>query len=219
MTGTREDPLLDQYAASRRSTRGAESYATKYDRELHKRVSSWFERRVIRRAVARTGVSQGRVLDLPCGAGRLTPLLAPAARSLISADYSPDMLRVFKRERGKPCLVADAFHLPFADRTFDLVFSARLSHHISDDALRAAYVREILRVSAAWAVFTIFDARSLKNVLRRLRTQVSAKRPKNTLTREQVEGLAREAGFELVAGYPLSRLASGHVFYVARRTG
>src|SRR5690606_39048936 len=39
---TRQDPTLDQYAESRRSLRGAESYATKYDRELHKRVSSYF---------------------------------------------------------------------------------------------------------------------------------------------------------------------------------
>ena len=219
MSETRQDPTLDQYAESRRSLRGAESYATKYDRELHKRVSSYFERRVVRRALAVTGVSQGRVLDLPCGAGRLTPLLEPHARTLISADYSPAMLRVFQRQRGKPCTVADAFHLPFADRTFDLVFSARLSHHIADEALRANYVREILRVSDRWAVFTIFDTRSFKNLLRRLRTQVSPKRPKNTFTREQVQALTGEAGFELVTGFPLSRLASGHVFYVAKRTG
>lgn len=217
MSETRQDPILDQYAESRRSTRGAESYATKYDRELHKRVSSYFERRVVRRALSATGVSQARVLDLPCGAGRLTPLLLPFARQLISADYSPAMLRVFQRQRGLPCTVADAFHLPFGDRTFDLVFSARLSHHISDDDLRAAYVREILRVSAQWAVFTIFDTRSLKNVLRSLRRKVSKKRPKNTFTREQVQALTAECGFELVTGFALSRLASGHVFYVARR--
>jgi SAM-dependent methyltransferase len=216
---TRQDQTLDQYAESRRTTRGAESYATKYDRELHKRVSSYFERRVIRRALSLTGGPHARVLDLPCGAGRLTPLLEPVARTLISADYSPAMLRVFQRQRGRPCTVADAFHLPFGDRTFDLVFSARLSHHISDDALRAAYVREILRVSAGWAVFTIFDARSLKNLLRQLRVRAGKKRPKNTFTREQVGELTRESGFELQAGFALSRLASGHVFYVARRNG
>ena len=217
MSEVKNDPVLDQYAESRRTHRGAESYATKYDRELHKRVSSFFERRVIRRALAVTGLTNARVLDLPCGAGRLTPLLEPHAATLISADYSPAMLRVFQRQRGRPCTVADAFHLPFADRTFDLVFSARLSHHISDEALRAAYVREVLRVSRAWVVFTAFDTRSLKNVIRRLRGKVSPKRPKNTLSREQVESLAREAGYEVVAAFPLSRLASGHVFYVVKR--
>ena len=213
-----QDPKLDTYAASRRTEKGAESYSTKYDDEFHKRISQFFERRVIRKAVSMTGLTSGRVLDCPCGAGRLSPLLRDIGAPLISADYSPTMLGVFQTERGTPCFVGDAFNLPFEDQTFDLVFSARLSHHIGDDELRRNYVREILRISRKWVIMTIFDTRSLKNRLRQLRSTFSKKRPKSTLTREQVAELAAAAGYTLRGALPLSRLASGHIFYVLERT-
>src|SRR5262249_14936248 len=136
------DPQLEMYAGSHRRDERAESYATKYDRELHKRISSYFERRVIRRALAVTGARGAVVLDVPCGAGRLTPLLSAVSSRLVSCDYSPAMLNVFRRERGGPCTVGSALDLPFADRAFDVVFSARLSHHIGSDARRADYLRE-----------------------------------------------------------------------------
>jgi len=213
-----DDPQLELYANSKRTASEAASYATKYDRELHKRVSTYFERRAIRRAVARTGLTAARVLDCPCGAGRLTDELAPVAALHVSADYSAEMVKQLERAHGpKPRLVASAFDLPFADRAFDLVFSARLSHHISDDARRADYLREVLRVSRGWAVVTIFDSRSLKNRLRELRRRFNKKRPKNVFSRERVAEIAEAAGFVVRDAIPLSRLASGHLFYVLER--
>lgn len=164
-------------------------------------------------------MKNGLVLDLPCGAGRITPILEPAARRLISGDYSRTMVEILQRryDGRHPVLVADSFKLPFADRTFDLVYSARLSHHIGDDELRLAYLREVLRVSKSWTIVTIFDSRSLKNLLRNMRRAFSKKRSKNTLSREQVAELAASQGFSIVDAIPLSRLASGHVFYVLQR--
>jgi ubiquinone/menaquinone biosynthesis C-methylase UbiE len=210
------DPQLEVYAGARRRTERAESYATKYDRELHKRISSYFEQRAIRRALAITGVRGGRVIDVPCGAGRLTPLLAPVASRLVSCDYSPAMLYQFRRAHGRPCFVGSAFDLPFADRSFELVFSARLSHHIASDARRTDYLREIMRISAGWVIVTIFDRSSLKNRLREISRRRSGKRSKHTFARSDVDRIAAEAGFSVAAALPLSRLASGHVFYVLR---
>ena len=211
------DRQLEMYAGARRHEERAESYATKYDRELHKRVSSHFERRAIRRALAITGARSATVLDVPCGAGRLTPLLLPVSSRLVSCDYSPAMLRVFRRMHGKPCFVGSAFDLPFADRAFDVVFSARLSHHIESDARRADYLREIMRIAAGWVIVTIFDRNSLKNRLREISRRWSGKRSKHAFARADLERIAREAGFSVAAGLPLSRLASGQVFYVLRR--
>jgi ubiquinone/menaquinone biosynthesis C-methylase UbiE len=212
------DSQLEVYAGARRHTERAESYATKYDRELHKRVSSHFERRAIRRALAITGVRGARVIDVPCGAGRLTPLLLPVSKRLVSGDYSPAMLHVFRRAHGKPCFVGSAFDLPFVDRSFDLVFSARLSHHIASDARRADYLREIMRISAGWVIVTIFDRSSLKNRLREISRRFTGKRTKHAFARGDLERIAGEAGFTVAAGLPLSRLASGQVFYVLRRS-
>ena len=211
------DRQLEVYAGARRQEERAESYATKYDRELHKRISSYFERRAIRRALAITGARGATMLDVPCGAGRLTSLLLPVSSRLISCDYSPAMLSVFRRAHGEPCFVGSAFDLPFADRAFDVVFSARLSHHIASDARRADYLREIMRIAAGWVIVTIFDRDSLKNRLREVSRRLRAKRSKHAFARADVERIARESGFAVAAALPLSRLASGHVFYVLRR--
>ena len=213
------DRQLEVYAGARRREERAESYATKYDRELHKRISSYFERRVIRRALAITGARDATVLDVPCGAGRLTPLLLPVSARLVSCDYSPAMLSVFRRKFRSPCTVGSAFDLPFADRSFDVVFSARLSHHIESDARRTDYLREIMRISAGWVIVTIFDRNSLKNRVREVARRFNGKRSKHTFARGDLERVASERGFIVAAGFPLSRLASGQVFYVLRRSG
>jgi SAM-dependent methyltransferase len=212
------DRQLEVYAGARRREERAESYATKYDRELHKRISSYFERRAIRRALAITGARDATVLDVPCGAGRLTPLLLPVSVRLVSCDYSPAMLHVFRRTHLEPCFVGSAFDLPFADRSFDVVFSARLSHHIESDARRADYLREIMRISAGFVIVTIFDRSSLKNRVREVSRRFSGKRSKHTFARGDLEQIARGGGFTVAAGFPLSRLASGQVFYVLRRS-
>ena len=212
-----DDRQLELYAGSQRRDTQAESYATKYDRELHKRISSYFERRAIRRAIAVTGAQRATVLDVPCGAGRLTPLLQPASQRLFSCDYSRAMLRQFQRARRGPCLVASALDLPFSDRAFDVVFSARLSHHIASDERRADYLREIMRASGRWVIVTIFDRDSLKARLREISRRFTGKRSKHTFARRDLEQIARASGFRIAAGLPLSRLFSGHVFYVLER--
>src|SRR5262245_29663190 len=214
-----DDRQLEMYAGARRQRERAESYATKYDRELHKRISSYFERRAIRRALAITDARSATVLDVPCGAGRLTSLLLPVASRLVSCDYSPAMLDVFRETWNEPCFVGSAFDLPFADRAVDVVFSARLSHHIASDARRADYLREIMRISATWVIVTIFDRSSLKYRIRELSRRFRRKRSKHGFARADLDWIAREQGFAVAARFPLSRLASGQVFYVLRRSG
>ncbi|MEZ6185920.1 MAG: class I SAM-dependent methyltransferase [Planctomycetota bacterium] len=214
------DELLEQYANSRRQHERAVSYATKYDRQFHKRVSSHFERRAIRRALERTGVTQGTILDMPCGAGRLGPEIEPFAKTLISGDYSREML--YRLREANPqgrCSVVNAFQLPFGDRTFDVVFSARLSHHIGDDQRREDYLREVLRVSKTWVVVTIFATESIKNRLRELRRVFNKKRSKSTFRRKDVERIAEAAGFDVRGWVPISRLSSGHRYYILERRG
>jgi SAM-dependent methyltransferase len=214
-----DDQQLEKYAGNQRRDSQAASYATKYDRELHKRISSHFERRAIRRALALTGARHATVLDVPCGAGRLTPLLQPVSSRLLSCDYSRAMLRQFERAHRAPCFVGSAFELPFADRAFDVVFSARLSHHIASDERRAAYLREVMRTSARWVIVTIFDRDSLKSRLREISRRFTGKRGKHAFARSELEQIAAAAGFRIAGGEPLSRLFSGHVFYVLRRDG
>jgi SAM-dependent methyltransferase len=211
------DSRLSRYASSRRTRAGAESYATKYDRELGKRIASARERRCLRRMLHLTRLSSAHVLDAPCGAGRLTPLLLEVSARLVALDYSPAMLEVFGRSFAAPRLVGNALRLPFAAESFDLVVSVRLSHHVGTEADRIRHLGELMRVSRGFVIVTIFDTWSVKNVLRRLRRPWNQKPPKNTLSRAQVRETCQQTGFRPVRALPHSRLASGHVMYLLER--
>jgi ubiquinone/menaquinone biosynthesis C-methylase UbiE len=221
------DDRLRRYAASRATERGAASYETKYDRQLHKRISNRVERAVIAKAFAVAPGPYGLALDLPCGAGRLTPEIARhVSGAIVEADYSPTMLeraRTTARSRGdvgaRRYTRLDALTLPFRDAAFDLVFSARLSHHIAHEPDRERWLLELCRVSRRTVIATVFDHHSLKNVWRLARSAFSHKRPKNTLRLARVHELAERAGFEVRAAIPISRLFSGHRYLVLARRG
>jgi hypothetical protein len=68
-------------------------------------------------------------------------------------------------------------------------------------------------------IVTIFDRHSLKSRLRELSRRFTGKRSKHTFARSDLERIAAASGFRIAAGLPLSRLASGHVFYVLERAG
>ena len=203
------------YSENRRRADKAASYDVKYERELHKRLSDWREKRLIASLLGETGRLE-RMLDVPCGAGRLSPVLARHAEKVFEVDYSREMLKVCRRNaRGYEPRFAEAsvFDLPFGDGSFDLVVSIRLSHHIPDRGARLAHLRELFRSSRRYVLATFFDENTLKNRLRTLHRKLGGrKRSKHTLTMEEVAGVARESGFRVVRSRRLSSIFSGHCF-------
>src|SRR6185436_740667 len=90
-----EEHVIQRY----KSREGATSYNTKYDDEAHKRLNNKFEFKLVRRCMERVG-TQGRVLDLPSGTGRLTPIFKPWATTHVESDVSREMLK-YCRENTK----------------------------------------------------------------------------------------------------------------------
>lgn len=75
-----------------------------------------------------TTITPARILDIGCGTGRATPQLMRRYRGahVVAADFAPAMLREARRRfwfRHPGLVCADASSLPFADDSFDLVFS------------------------------------------------------------------------------------------------
>ena len=211
--------MEERVIAHYKSHEGAASYNTKYEREWHKRFTTRREYRVIGRCFGIAG-PQDLMLDLPSGCGRLFPAFQPHARRFVEMDVSLEMLRFARQNLAewKPALAeASAFHIPLKDGAVDLAFSARLFHHIPDPAERRQYIRELCRVSRKWVIMTFFHTWSLKNILRVLRKPFNKKRPKVTMTTEELREVARTAGYEVVTTIPLFRLASGHHYAVLRR--
>jgi SAM-dependent methyltransferase len=85
-----------------------------------------------------------RTLDLACGEGRLSRLLATHGHRVVGADAAPTMVRLAAEYAGAPPVVlADATRLPFRDESFDLVVAYMCLHDI--DAMEQA-VAEAARV-------------------------------------------------------------------------
>lgn len=101
-----------------------------------------------------------RVLEVGCGTGQILRRVREFAPRAIGVDLSGGML-AHARERGLTVGQASATHLPFPDRSFDLVYSFKVLPHVPD--LDAA-LREILRVLdvGGIAVLEFYNTRSLR---------------------------------------------------------
>jgi ubiquinone/menaquinone biosynthesis C-methylase UbiE len=104
-----------------------------------------------------------RVLDLGCGTGTLTIRAKerrPAA-AIAGLDADPRMLERARRKAQAAgaeldFVVGSATELPYPDRSFDVVLSSLLLHHLDRDAKGAAS-REIARVLASGGRLAVAD--------------------------------------------------------------
>src|SRR3979409_1384478 len=103
---------------------------------------------VVRRAARVTGLAPGgSALDVACGTGKLTALLArrsgPGGR-VVGLDFSPQMLEIARREHpGIEFIEGDALKLPFEDGSFDASTIAFGLRNLADPVNG---LREMLRV-------------------------------------------------------------------------
>jgi demethylmenaquinone methyltransferase/2-methoxy-6-polyprenyl-1,4-benzoquinol methylase len=101
-----------------------------------------------RQAARTTGLKPGgSALDIACGSGKLTAVLARIAGRggrVVGLDFSPQMLEIARRQHpGIEFLEGDALSLPFDDATFDASTIAFGLRNLADP-IRG--LREMLRV-------------------------------------------------------------------------
>jgi SAM-dependent methyltransferase len=125
-----------------------------YDALSHRLLlGSYFER--IAEDVAETAPDRARVLEVGCGPGHLSILLAGRHDlDVTGLDLDPAMIhraranadRAADDGRGGPTfLVGDVASLPFPDGSFDLVVSTLSSHHWSDPNAGLEEIGRVLR--------------------------------------------------------------------------
>jgi demethylmenaquinone methyltransferase / 2-methoxy-6-polyprenyl-1,4-benzoquinol methylase len=109
----------------------------------------------------------GYALDLGCGTGELTRLVArryPRAR-VLGVDFTGPMLRVARRRTpradGTPGAIdyerGTAMRLPFADGVFDLVTNAFLARNLVDLGRALAEMRRVLRDGGTLLILEITE--------------------------------------------------------------
>jgi SAM-dependent methyltransferase/tRNA A-37 threonylcarbamoyl transferase component Bud32 len=167
----------------------------RFARSGHGRKVDAAEREIVERWLRDLPLT-GPVLDIPCGAGRLLPILAARAGHAFGADVAPEMIHLARQaagEAGVECsfLVSDARRLPVADGTFDLVMSMRLLHRIPGRAERIEVLKELARTSRKWILFSFYNRRSWRGLRDRLRGRYGGE------TRRAVTGEVAEAGMRV----------------------
>jgi len=88
------------------------------------------------------------VVDLACGEGFGSAMLAESARQVIGIDISESAVRHARsryRAQNLSFLCADAAKLPLADRCADVVVSFETIEHLADQAGMMAEIRRVLR--------------------------------------------------------------------------
>jgi len=93
----------------------------------------------------------GRALDLGCGNGRHTELLAEHGGDAVGVDVSRGLLstaaaRQAEHSFSADLLQGDAAHLPFADDTFSAVVYVATLHHLRPESTRRRSLAELGRV-------------------------------------------------------------------------
>ncbi len=128
------------------------SDAAQYDRNAARRFDKVY-RNVVQQLIDDYAVTSGRALDIGCGPGQMSLLLAEMTDlSVTGLDIEPEAIDIARRHAQEAGLAercrfmcADAHSLPFPDNTFDLVVSRGTLSFLRDHVLAMREVYRVLR--------------------------------------------------------------------------
>jgi len=145
--------------------------AEAYDEKRFSRGGRLIDRREKQAVLNALGPVEGRdILEIACGTGRFTAMLAERGANIVGLDISGPMLQQ-GRERAHSVGVADtleymrgdAGRLPFPDDRFDAVFAMRFFHLADTPETFIAEMRRVSSEQVFFDTFNSFSARSLYN--------------------------------------------------------
>ncbi len=135
-----------------------------------------------------------RILDIPCGTGRLTKMLYQAGYTVTSADRSIEMVEAAEKNFREYRTEVDLGDTParycqedivagttFKDQEFDAVICHRLFHHLIDPNLRLKAIRELKRITKGIILLSFFNSFSLSAGLRSVKNRIKRHKPTDRL--------------------------------------
>lgn len=177
----------------------ADDVAESYDEKRFSQGGQLIDRREKQAVLDALGpVDEKEVLEIACGTGRFTTMLAERGADIVGLDISEPMLQQ-GRERAHSAGVADgleflrgdAERLPFPDNRFDAVLAMRF-FHIADTP--ETFLTEMRRVSREQVFFDTFNDYSTRMLYTWALPMGSS-----LYTEDDVRWWLHEAGLELAS--------------------
>ena len=176
----------------------ADEIAEAYDDKRFSGGGQFIDRRektAVRNALG--PVADKELLEVACGTGRFTVMLAQLGADIVGLDVSAPMLAQGRQkaqavdvDNAVEFMRGDAAQLPFPDDHFDAVFAMRF-FHLADRPV--TFLQELTRVSAGPVLFDTFNLESSRLLYNWVLPMGS-----RLYSRQAVESLLADAGVELV---------------------
>lgn len=158
---------------------------------------------------------RGRVLDVPCGTGRLRETLARCDRQVVGVDVSRAMLEQARATPDARVALADVRHLPFAARRFDVVVCCRLLHHLREQDELGRAVAELVRVSNRLVIASFWDSAAWPTW--RAGLGLARTRGRHATSRASIASAFADAGARVTGYRGVLRFVSQQTFVIAER--
>ena len=195
----------------------ANSYDQKF-KTLSGRIFHWAESRQLERIIH--GILKGgRVLDAPCGTGRLTEVFLTHGLAILGGDISGEMIGIARHRHqsvnGELIFSQmDFLHVPLADGAVTATFSIRFLVHIPPHE-RVAILKEFRRVSRQWVVISLSISTPWHRLRRRIKGWLGHDKPiRHPITDEDMRRELAQAGLKEVKRFYTFPIVSEEILVV-----
>lgn len=166
----------------------------------------------------------GPVLDIPCGAGRMTVLLARNGYDCTGAEVTDTMVSIAREAvetEGLSCPIdqADIEAMSYPEARFHTVLCFRLFHHFPNPVVRRRVVGELCRVAEEYVALSYLSPFAFTSLKRRIRVFLGGKESvQHATSLAEVKGYFGEQDFALVKDF--AQMPFFHTLHLAvfRRT-
>lgn len=159
--------------------------------------------------------AQGRVLDIGSGPARDALLLKERGLEVVCLDASGAMIEL-SRSRGFESIVGDFLNVPFSPESFGGVWAYTALLHISKQDIHRA-LGEISRVLAGGGVLGLGLIEGEGETYRES-SGVGLPRLFSLYRKDEIEGLLREHGFEILVSETFKPASRTYLNIIARKS-
>ena len=156
----------------------AEKYRAQYVQGAKwARFTMWRQKRIIKSVFGQCDFNaKDQLLDVPCGAGYIGPLLRQLPVNVVAADISSQMMDLARQEYGgenfRGFVQGDLAHAPFKSGAFKCVVVLALMHRLPKE-VRREVLSSVLRLCSQYAVISYSVASPMQRLKQKVLTFLS----------------------------------------------